>query len=118
MAGPCEAVGREVEEQDGEREQRAQAGERGQRRAARGVRGGMQRRSGRDLRRGGGGMARAALMQGWMRARGDWLADVDVVKAQALQHGGDGGVGVLGGGVEDAVGERGLLEVGSGPWRG
>ena len=39
------------------------------------------------------------------------LGDVDVLEAEAVEESGDGGAGVFAGGVEDAVGEGGLLEL-------
>ena len=42
----------------------------------------------------------------------DWvLGDVDLVEAEAVEEGGDGGAGIFAGGVEDAVGEGGFLEL-------
>ena len=40
-----------------------------------------------------------------------WLGDVDVGKAEGIKQGGEGGAGVFAGGVEDTVGEGGLLEL-------
>jgi hypothetical protein len=37
--------------------------------------------------------------------------DVDLLEAEAVEEGGDGGAGVFAGGVEDSVGESGLLEL-------
>src|SRR3984885_16245506 len=37
--------------------------------------------------------------------------DVDLLEAEAVEEGSDGGAGVLAGGVEDSVGESGLLEL-------
>ena len=39
------------------------------------------------------------------------LGDVDLMEAEAVEQGGDGGAGVFAGGVENAVGECGLLEL-------
>src|SRR5580704_4765297 len=39
------------------------------------------------------------------------LGYIDLVEAEAVEEGGDGGAGVFAGGVEDAVGEGGLLDL-------
>jgi len=41
----------------------------------------------------------------------DLLGDVDLVEAEAVEQGGDGGAGVFAGGVEDPVSEGGLLDL-------
>src|SRR6202035_4870175 len=38
------------------------------------------------------------------------LSDVDLFEPEAIEEDGNGGAGVFAGGIEDAVGERGLLE--------
>ena len=43
--------------------------------------------------------------------QGALLGDVDLREAEAEEQGGDGGAGVFAGGVEDAVVERGFLEL-------
>ena len=56
------------------------------------------------------------VLFGWIpdepREAGGWLrADIDLAKAKALQHTVDGAPGVVGGGLKDAVLQRGLLEL-------
>ena len=41
----------------------------------------------------------------------DALGHIDLFEAEAVEQGGDGGAGVFAGGVEDAVGQGGLLEL-------
>ena len=41
----------------------------------------------------------------------DALGHVDLLKSEAVEEGGDGGAGVFAGGVEDTVGEGGMLEL-------
>src|SRR5277367_1492390 len=50
-------------------------------------------------------------MQSLLESNWHRLGDVYLVKAEAVEESGDGGAGVFAGGVEDAVGERGLLEL-------
>ena len=56
--------------------------------------------------------------RGLLRSGCSWLHDFNVLEAEAVEQGGDGGAGVLAGGVEDAVAEGVLLELRPGRGRG